>query len=170
MRRRLYFILPDVLSAKQVVDDLLLARVEARHIHILAPRDAEIGDLPEATVFQKTDLVHGGQIGALSGALLGAIGGALLITFPPGTMRLQLVTVLITAIVGALFGLWVASLAGSKVPNSRLQQFHSRIDQGNLLLMVDVPFSQQASIVEIVTRRHPEAVPGGCEPTIPAFP
>src|SRR5512147_1164338 len=89
MRRRLYFILPDVLSAKQVVDDLLLARIEAGHIHILAPRDAQIGDLPEATVFQKTDLVHGGQIGALIGGLLGAIGGALLVTFPPGTMRLQ---------------------------------------------------------------------------------
>jgi len=170
MRRRLYFILPDVVSAKQVVDDLLLARVEARHIHILAPRHAEIGDLPEATVFQKTDLVHGGQVGALIGGLLGAAGGALLVTFPPGTMQLQLVTVLISAFLGAVFGLWVASLAGSKVPNSRLQQFRSRIDQGNLLLMVDVPFSQQARIVEIVVRHHPEAVPGGSEPTIPAFP
>ena len=170
MRRRLYFILPNVLSAKQVVDDLLLARIEARHIHVLAPRDAQIGDLPEATVFQKTDLVHGGQVGALIGGLLGAVVGALLVTFPPGTMRLQLVTVLIAAVLGAVFGLWVASLAGATVPNSRLRQFRAWIDQGQLLLMVDVPFSQQARIVEIVTRHHPEAIPGGSEPTIPAFP
>ena len=69
-----------------------------------------------------------------------------------------------------MFGLWVASLAGATVPNSRLQQFRAWIDQGKLLLMVDVPFSEQARIVEIVKRRHPEAVPGGSEPTIPAFP
>jgi hypothetical protein len=105
-----------------------------------------------------------------SRAQLGAVGGALLVTFPPGTMQLQLVTVLIAAVLGAVFGLWVASLVGATVPNSRLRQFRAWIDQGKLLLMVDVPFSQQAQIVEIVTRRHPEAVPGGSEPTIPAFP
>jgi hypothetical protein len=170
MRRRLYFMLPHVQSAKQVVDDLLLARIEARHIHVLAPRDAQIGDLPEATVLQKTDLVHGAQLGTLIGGLLGAAAGVLLVTFPPGTMRLELVTVLIAAILGALFGLWVASLAGAGVPNSRLKHFRASIDQGKLLLMVDVPFSEQARIVEIVRRRHPEAVPGGSEPTIPAFP
>ncbi len=170
MRRRLYFMLPNVHSAKQVVDDLLLARIEARHIHVLAPRGAEIGDLPEATVFQKTDLGHGAQVGAPVGGLLGAIAGGLLVTFPPGTMQLQLVTVLILAIVGAVFGVWVASLAGATVPNSRLIQFRSWIDQGKLLLMVDVPYSEQARIVEIVRRHHPEAVSGGSEPTIPAFP
>src|SRR5262249_33117611 len=130
MRRRLYFVLPNVLRARQVGHHPLLAPVEARHIHILAPRDADIGDLPEATVFQKTDLVHGGQVGALVGGLLGTIGGALLVTFPPGTMRLELVTVLIATVLGAVFGLWVASLAGAKVPNSRLQQVRSRVEQG----------------------------------------
>jgi len=170
MRRRLYFMLPHLHSARQIVDDLLLARIEARHIHVLAPRDADIGDLPEATVFQKTDLVHGAQVGTLIGGLLGALAGIVLVAFPPGDMHLQLVTVLILAIAGAVFGLWVASLAGATVPNSRLRQFRAWIDQGKLLLMVDVPFAQQARIVEIVRRRHPEAVPGGSEPTIPAFP
>ena len=103
MRRRLYFMLPHVHSAKQVVDDLLLARIEARHIHVLAPREVEIGDLPEATVFQKTDLVHGAQVGALVGGLLGAIAGFLLVTFPPGTMQLQLVTVLVLVSVPGTF-------------------------------------------------------------------
>lgn len=43
MRRRLYFLLPDLPSATQVVEDLLLARVEARHIHVLARRGSSTG-------------------------------------------------------------------------------------------------------------------------------
>ena len=38
MRRRLYFIMPDLPSARRMMDDLLLARIEERHIHFLARR------------------------------------------------------------------------------------------------------------------------------------
>jgi hypothetical protein len=170
MRRRLYFLLPDLASARQTVDDLLLARIEAGHIHVLGRRGMDLGDLPEASVFQKTDLVHGAQTGALLGFALGAFGGALLIVFPPGGASLQLVTVLISSLLGAVFGLWVASLVGASVPNSKLKHFQSWIEQGKLLLMVDVPFGSAERITELVARRHPEAVSGGTEPTIPAFP
>ena len=42
MRRRLYFVLPDVQSARTLLNDMLLARIECRHIHYLASR----GTLP----------------------------------------------------------------------------------------------------------------------------
>jgi hypothetical protein len=170
MRRRLYFLLPDVPSTRQVVDELLLARIEARHIHVLARRGTDLEDIPEANVLQKTDLVHGAQVGAALGALAGVIGGVLLVVFPPSGLSMQLVTVLVASLLGALFGVWAASLAGASVPNSKLKHFQSWIDQGRLLLMVDVPLHQVEPITELVTRRHPEAVPGGTEPTIPAFP
>lgn len=170
MRRRLYFLLPDLQSARRTVNELLLARIEARHIHVLAQRGMDLEDLPEASVFQKTDVVHGAQVGVALGAAGGALTGALLVAFPPGGANLQLVTVLIAALLGALFGFWVASLAGASVPNSRLQQFQGWIERGKLLLMVDAPSRQAERISELVTRLHPEAVPGGQEPTIPAFP
>ncbi|HYL19286.1 MAG TPA: DUF1269 domain-containing protein [Burkholderiales bacterium] len=170
MRRRLYFLLPDLKSARQVVNELLLARIEARRIHVLAQRGTDLEDLPEASVFQKTDVVHGAQVGVVLGAVGGALTGALLVAFPPGGANLQLVTVLIAALLGALFGFWVASLAGASVPNSRLQQFQGLIEQGKLLLMVDAPAGQADRITDLVTRLHPEAVLGGREPTIPAFP
>jgi hypothetical protein len=34
--RRLYFLVPEVETAKTIVDELLLARIEERHIHIVA--------------------------------------------------------------------------------------------------------------------------------------
>jgi hypothetical protein len=170
MRRRLYFLLPDLASAHQVMDDLLLARIEARRIHVLARRGTDLEDIPEASVLQKTDVVHGAQVGAMLGAGAGALGGILLVVFPPTGLSMQLVTVLLGSLLGGLFGVWVASLVGASVPNSKLKQFQPWIDGGRLLLMVDVPLHQCDRITELVTRRHPEAAPGGTEPTIPAFP
>jgi hypothetical protein len=58
MRRRLYWVLPDVESAKRAADDLLLARVEDRHMHFLARPGMDLGRLHEASVLQKTDVRH----------------------------------------------------------------------------------------------------------------
>jgi hypothetical protein len=44
------------------------------------------------------------------------------------------------------------------------------IERRKILMMVDVPFTRSQEIVDLVRRRHPEAVSGGTEPTIPAFP
>ena len=63
MRNRLYFVLPDVASASEIEKELLLAHVEDRHMHFLAKRGTDLKGLPEASVTQKTDLMHGMGIG-----------------------------------------------------------------------------------------------------------
>ena len=61
-------------------------------------------------------------------------------------------------------------MAASAVPNSRLRQFHAEIERGKVLMMVDVQMGRVQEISDLVARRHPAAVSGGREPTIPAFP
>ena len=170
MRRRLYFLLPDVESARRMRDEMLLARIEVGHMHFLGRRGELPDDLPEANVLQKTDLVHGAQLGAVIGGVAGTLGGFLVVLFPPEGASLQLVTVLIAALAGTLFGAWVSSLVGSAVPNSKLKAFHAAIERGQVLMMIDVPMRRVQEITELVARRHPEAVSGGFEPTMPAFP
>lgn len=170
MRRRLYFMLPDSDSARAILDEMLLARIEVRYIHFLARRGTLPLELPEATVLQKTDIVHGAQFGMAIGGIAGTLGGLLVVLFPPDGASLQLVTVLIAALLGSLFGAWTSSMAASAVPNSKLRAFHPDIEQGKVLMMVDVPMQRVQEISELVARRHPEAVSGGFEPTIPAFP
>jgi hypothetical protein len=169
MRRRLYFVLPDVASAGQTLHDLLLARIEVSHIHCLARRDLPMGELPEASFFQKTDIVHGAGTGMAFGGGLGIAAGVLVVMFPPAA-ALPIGTVLITGLVGAGFGVWVATMVGTSVPNSRLTVFEQRIAEGKILMMVDVPFTRSREISDLVHARHPEALMGGTEPTIPAFP
>jgi len=170
MRKRLYFMLPDIQSARQMLDEMLLVRIEERHIHFLAKRGTLPDDLPEASVLQKTDIVHGAEMGLVIGGVAGTLGGVLVVLLPPGGVSLQLVTILITALLGALFGVWVSSMVGTQVPNSKHKAFHAEIERGKVLMMIDVPIGRLAAIRERVAQRHPEAVSGGIEPTIPAFP
>jgi len=170
MRRRLYFVLPDVASARSMLNEMLLARIEVKHIHFLSRRDTLPEDLPEANVLQKTDIVHGAQMGIGIGGIVGAVAGALVVFFPPEGVTLKLFTILVVAIAGALFGAWASSMVASSVPNSRLKAFQRDMEAGKVLMMVDVPMSRVQQICELVSSKHPEAASGGFEPTIPAFP
>lgn len=161
MRRRLYFVLPDVDSARRAADDLLLARVEDRHMRFLARRGTALDPLHEASYFDKTDMVHGAAVGLALGAIIGGLVGVMVVAYPPQGTSPQLVAVLIGMLLGAPLGAWMASMAGAAVPNSRLRQFQADIEAGRVLMMVDVPFSRVAEITELVLSRHPEAVPRG---------
>src|SRR6185503_8001434 len=82
MRRRLYFLLPDVPSARRTADDLLLARVDDRHMQYLARRGTDLGELHEASYASRTDLGRGAVLGLVLGALGGALVGALVVGSP----------------------------------------------------------------------------------------
>jgi hypothetical protein len=170
MRRRMYYVMPDLASARRIMDDLLLARIEERHIHFLAKPDTPMDGLHEANVMQRTDLVHGAQLGLVVGALLGCAGGGLLVTYVLTDTHWQIATVIGASILGALLGTWVSSMVGSALPNSRLQHFETLIDQGCILLMIDVPEYKVERVKALLGERHPEAQDRGLDPHIPVFP
>ena len=170
MRRRLYFLLPDSTSARQVVDDLLLARVEERHMHFMARDGIPLEGLHEASILQKSDIVHGAESGLVVGGIAGIAAGLVVLAFPPTGNEMHLATVLLTAIFGAAFGVWVSSMVASSIPNSRLRAFEQAIASGKILLMLDVPAERVGDVSKLLGKRHPEAASGGQEPTIPAFP
>ena len=170
MRRRLYFLLPNVARAGQVVDELLLARIDDHHIHVLAKEGTPLGSLPKAGIFQRSDFVHGVEVGLSLGGITGVLVGLLAIAFPPGGMQLGGWTLLVCALAGALIGAWLAGMIGTDIPNSQLKEFQSAVDNGQVLMMVDVPKDKVQSVTDMIKRHHPEADMHGIEPTIPAFP
>jgi hypothetical protein len=168
--KRLYFLLPNLESARRSADDLLLARVDDRHMHFLARRGTDLGDLREASYLQKSDVKHSAFYGLMLGGVCGLLLGAWMVLSPPEGIRLELVTVLASSLGGAFFGAWAASMVGASVPNSSLSKFAKEVDEGKVLLMVDVPRGRVDEMTELVHRRHPEADSRGVEPTMPAFP
>lgn len=152
------------------MDDLLLARIEERHIHFLARPGTPMEGLHEANVLQSSDVVHAAQTGLVTGALLGCAAGGSAAYFLLGASNLQIPIVVGAALLGALLGAWFSSLVGSALPNSRLRQFEPMIAEGKLLLMVDVPEHSVGQVKALLGRDHPEAVHGGVDPHIPVFP
>jgi len=142
----MYLTIPDLAAARQLANDLLLARIEDRHMHFLARRGTDLGELHEASYLQKTDAVHGGFTGLVIGGIVGVAVGLLLVYFPPGGVSVQLVAVLIAAIVGAVLGVWMAGMLGLQVPNTQLKGFEQDLQDGRILLMLDVPASRYEEI------------------------
>jgi hypothetical protein len=167
--KRIYFMVPNIGIARKVVDDLLLARVEERHIHVLAKRGTPLEDLPEATFLQKTDFIPALEQGLALGGLTGILAGLVALALPTGLV-LGGGAVLGISLAGAGVGGWMSSMVGSSIGDRRIRQFEEAMEQGEFLVMVDVPRRRVEEIEQIVKKHHPEAECEGTEPTIPPFP
>lgn len=114
--RRIYFLLPNVESAKAIVDELLLARIEERHIHIVAREGTPLGDLPEAGAAQSSDLIPAMEKGAIAGGITGVLAGVLAVTFPPAGLVLGGGALLGFTAFTTGFGTWMAGMVGVGSP------------------------------------------------------
>lgn len=168
--RRLYFMVPSIDTAKTVVDELLLARVDEHHIHVVAKEGTPLGDLPEANLLQKSDFIPAMERGLAVGGITGVLAGIAAVTFPPAGLVLGGGAILGTSLAGAGFGAWISGMIGMDVPNSQIEKFESAIEEGEILMMVDIPKTRVEEIEALVQQHHPDADMGGTEPHIPAFP
>ncbi|MDH3526833.1 MAG: DUF1269 domain-containing protein, partial [Gammaproteobacteria bacterium] len=82
--RRLYFLIPDVGSAKTIVDELLLARIEERHMHIAAADHHALteANLPEAGLLQESDFIPAVERGMAIGGATGILAGIAAVAIP----------------------------------------------------------------------------------------
>lgn len=170
MKRRLYFLSPDLNSATQIHNELLLARIPEADMHVICREDLIHPELPQANLLQKTDLVHSMQLGGTIGGLLGGVMSAVAAMLGLVSVGLEGVTVLSTALAGVFIGLVSASMVGINIPNTRHRRFAQEISQGQYLFIADIPVELLDDIEGLVKSRHPEADMRGIDPTIPAFP
>lgn len=170
MMRRIYFLVPDVSTTKRIVDELLLARIDDRHIHVIAKSGTPMEDLPEANLFQKSDFIPAVERGLALGGSVGILAGLVAITLPASAPMLAGGVLLMATLSGAGIGAWAGGMIGVSVGNTRIKKFEDAIEAGQLLLLADVPKSRVEEIEERVKQHIPQVEIEGTEPTIPAFP
>lgn len=171
MRRRLYFVLPNVKSAHVMMNELLLARIDAEHIHFHARPDIPLGDLPEANVLEKTDVVYCGELGLILGAGLGFVAGVLAVMFSSTVTfshlfgHVPLIAIPVCVVIGAISSALWSGLLATTIPHHRVAMFETQIAQGQVLMMVSVHFHRVSEIRDFLLKCHPEAAYGGVWPT-----
>ncbi len=166
MRRRLYFLLPNVAHCKALVADLRNQGISDKQIHVIARDDIELEGLHQATALQKTELAHGLEWGIGLGGIAGLLGGLLAVTFPPAGILLAGEAILLgTTIAGAGFGAVVSALVAGDIPNHELDNFQDKIALGEILLLLDIPTPHVEMMMRLIKYHHPEAEIGVFKPS-----
>lgn len=163
--RRIYFLVPDIATTHKIVDELRSEGIEDRHIHILAKRDTPLEDIPEAGVSLKTDFIPALERGAALGGTTGLLAGLVGLRFAGFAMAGGPLLGIIMA--GATIGSLMGGLAGMNTGNSRLKQFEQAIEQGELLVLLDIPKDRIEAITQLITKHHPAATFEGIEHLLP---
>ena len=168
--QRLYFVIPTVQSCREIVNELLLARIEERYMHVMAKDDKVPSDLPQANLLQKSDIVPALERGITIGGATGLFAGILAYSFQSAGLEVGGFAILSICLAGGGIGAWIAGMIGVDVPNTQLKPFTPAINAGNLLLIVDVKKSRVREIENLIKNMHPEAADHGVEASLPVFP
>lgn len=163
--RRIYFLAPNIQITHKIVDELHAEGIEDIHIHILAKRDTPLEGLHEAGVTIKTDFISAAERGVALGGTTGLLAGLIGLRFAGFIIAGG--PLLGAIVAGATIGSLAGGLAGMNSGNSRLKQFEQAIEQGELLVLVDVPKERIEAISQLITKHHPTAEFGGMEPILP---
>ena len=168
--RRLYFLMPDITSTHNLVNELLLSHVEERHIHVIAKEGTPMEELPAASFLQFSDFVPAIERGLTLGAITGVLCGLVAMTFPPAGLVIGGGAVFAMGAAGAGVGGLLSSMVGISLSSSRLKKFEDAVNEGKFLLLIDVARTRVEEVEEIVKSHYPEADIEGTEPLTPPFP
>ncbi|MCK9605569.1 MAG: DUF1269 domain-containing protein [Methylomonas sp.] len=163
--RRIYFLAPDIETTHKIVDELRAEGIEDRYIHVLAKRDTPLEDMPEASIFEKTDFIPAVERGAALGATTGLLAGLVGLRF--AGFAIAGGPVLGVLIYGATIGAMMSGLAGLQVSNSRVKDYADAIERGEFLVMIDIAKERIDAIRQSIAKHYPSAEFEGIEPLLP---
>jgi len=155
--KRVYVLIPTEESCRAVVTELEAMQIPSSHLHVTGGLSHDLKDLPEASIWQRTELAHGIEWGLGLGGTAGLLGGLLVVAFPPAGIVVGGGALLAGAAAGAGFGALVSALLGSQEHSHKLDAFRRALDSGQLLLIADVEKRREAAVKAAILRHHPEA-------------
>lgn len=167
MKRRLYFLFPDVAHAARAVHDLRHSGIRSKHIHTVARPDVDVSTLPSANHAQRTDRNRQVETWLWDANLIvfftAMVALTVLVIFstPSWGWAVPIGIMAICVVLGVVFV--------RRIPNVHLNEFADALSHGEILLMVDVPYRRVAEIESRIQRLHPEAVAGGVGWTVEAL-
>jgi hypothetical protein len=153
MSTKIVFTAQSVPLCEQIVELLHSLGITDESIGVIASDKTSLPSLPGADLMEN-DVIPAVQRGGAVGAITGVVAG-LGMTFAAPGFVIGGAGLALAALGGASFGALASGLIGTSVPNSHLQEYQEALEQGELLLIVDVPDDHEESIKKSLTHRFP---------------
>lgn len=149
--KKYVYIAPDLETAEQAVTTMKGLGVEEDRISAAASEKTTLGDIPPLDYLEKNDAIpaikRGVGLGAATGFLVGLTAA---VVAPAGIAIGGAGLVATSSLAGASFGTFVSAIVGSSVPHSQLDDFQTCINNGNVLLVVDLEESEADEIERLI--------------------
>ncbi len=156
MSVRVYVLLDDGAIAERVVEALRAQGVADEALHAVARHDPE-HELPEAGLWEATDIGPAAGRGAMAGGVAGAVAGLAALAFPPLGIVIGGGAVAASGLAGAGLGAWVASMIGVSESSAEVEGYDAAIKNGAVLLMIDCDEGDHNTTAEAIHDIAPTA-------------
>lgn len=149
--KHLYFLAGPPEKAKELVHELREAGVESQYIHVMA-KDAHVmealGGRP-GTLEEFSDLETARRRGELLGGAIGLVMTVAIILLAEEA-ELTIGWLLLGTILGATFGFIFSTIVGSSEDHPIFHEYEKRLEQGDVLLAVDVDEADTRTVLELI--------------------
>lgn len=155
--KRLFYLVDSIDSVQGISDDLHERGISNWRFHIVSKDEAGLYThrLHSASVLDRTDLPRFVERGVMIGALFAVFFVTPLALW--GGLDWPVSAYMAMAAFAVLAGGWLGGFGGIGTENYRIRRFHSDIEAGRYLVMVDVPKAHAAQMKELMALNHPEA-------------
>ncbi len=137
--QHLYFLIPNLMTTKDMVHELKEAGVLLENVHVVA-KNSEIlkqSNLPEANLIQTSDLVNSIKRGATIGVVFSIILCCVYASVLPAVQSLSPLLLISIVVLGTAAGAWISSLIGISVDNPFVEKFAKYVKRGYFITVVD---------------------------------
>ncbi|WP_286239563.1 hypothetical protein [Neptuniibacter halophilus] len=159
--KRLVFLAPQLQHAQGVVAEFLNRGIEDESIHLLAD-DAELLELlalRPASVVETTELENDMDWGMVAGGGFGLAAGLVAgSALTPAGPLLSGGALVVSSLLGIGLGGWLGRLVGEETPLALLQKYQHALQQGGILVMVDIPEERMSEIHKAIRQYCPSAL------------
>jgi hypothetical protein len=166
--RRLYYIVDDIDTTNAISECLHQEGITDWNFHVLAKDASGLyrHNLHSALPLHRHDTVRFGERGALIGAVLSFGFGMMFYLLQLLPWHFDRFWVVLTVLAGVFLGALQGSVTGSRRENYKIEDFHSDIEAGRLLVMVDVRQTNKARVREVMNLQFPDVHYGGNDSTL----
>lgn len=165
--KRFYYLTRSLRSVLGISHDLHDAGIGENRVHVLGHDMASLdkAHVHTTTVWEETDILHYGFIGAMYGMVAGLLGGFVLAAADPWGLELGSGVLIAATVFGTCFGAWLGGIRGISSRNHHIAPYLDQVNrEDEFLVMVDADDDRQVhSIEKVMHERHREAREAGHE-------